>query len=152
MSAGFNGFRLSGSTDIELMVIDEHSNSRSPYRLTTSERMRGVANRIMFSRYYIIFYLVMTGLSLGTVILSLLEGGSQLFVSDVIPVLTAFLDDLLGGCPSTTWHILEIIVNGGMVLEVGTRWVGFGKVSGSVHDVSVRSRAHISRLDCSNTP
>jgi hypothetical protein len=50
------------------------SNSRSPYRMTTSERMRGVANRIMFSRYYIIFYLVMTGLSLGTVILSLLEG------------------------------------------------------------------------------
>lgn len=42
--------------------------------MTTSERMRGVANRIMFSRYYIIFYLVMTGLSLGTVILSLLEG------------------------------------------------------------------------------
>jgi hypothetical protein len=50
------------------------SNSRSPYRMSTSERMRGVANRIMFSRYYIIFYLVMTGLSLGTVILSLLEG------------------------------------------------------------------------------
>jgi hypothetical protein len=42
--------------------------------------MRGVANRIMFSRYYIIFYLVMTGLSLGTVILSLLEGESQLCV------------------------------------------------------------------------
>ncbi|KAJ9118993.1 hypothetical protein QFC24_005959 [Naganishia onofrii] len=34
---------------------------------------------------------------------------------------------IIGGCPSTTWHILEIIVNGGMVLEVGTRWVGFGK-------------------------
>ena len=80
----------------------------------------------------------MTGLSLGTVILSLLEGGSQLFVSDVIPVLTTFHDVLPGGCPSTTWHILEIIVNGGMVLEVGTRWVGFGKVSGSVHDSSVR--------------
>ncbi|KAI5455138.1 hypothetical protein NCC49_002409 [Naganishia albida] len=78
---------------------------KSPYHLPTSERLRGVANRIMFSRYYIIFYLAMTGLSLGTVILSLLEGG----------------------CPSMTWHILEIIVNGGMVLEVGTRWVGFGK-------------------------
>lgn len=47
---------------------------RSPYHLTTSERMRGVANRIMFSRYYIIFYLVMTGLSLATVILSLVQG------------------------------------------------------------------------------
>ncbi|KAJ9110357.1 hypothetical protein QFC20_002954 [Naganishia adeliensis] len=67
---------------------------KSLYHLPTSERLRGVANRIMFSRYYIIFYLAMTGLS---------------------------------GCPSTAWHILEIIVNGGMVLEVGTRWVGFGK-------------------------
>lgn len=47
---------------------------KSPYHLPTSERLRGVANRIMFSRYYIIFYLAMTGLSLGTVILSLLEG------------------------------------------------------------------------------
>lgn len=34
-----------------------------------------------------------------------------------------------GGCPSTTWHILEVIVNAGMVLEVGTRWIGFGKVT-----------------------
>ena len=67
----------SGTSDIELMLPNKHSNSRSPYRLTTSERMRGVANRIMFSRYYIIFYLVMTGLSLGTVILSLLEGDSN---------------------------------------------------------------------------
>ena len=48
--------------------------AKSPYHLPTSERLRGVANRIMFSRYYIIFYLAMTGLSLGTVILSLLEG------------------------------------------------------------------------------
>ncbi len=77
-----------------------------PYRLSTSERARGLANRILFSRYYIIFYLVMTGLSLATVVLSLKEGD----------------------CPGTAWHILEIVVNGGMVLEVGTRWVGFGKV------------------------
>ncbi len=35
-----------------------------------------------------------------------------------------------GDCPGTAWHILEIIVNGGMILEVGTRWVGFGKVHG----------------------
>lgn len=96
---------------------------KSPYHLPTSERLRGVANRIMFSRYYIIFYLAMTGLSLGTVILSLLEGEciNVLFTLS----LTSFLT---GGCPSTAWHILEIIVNGGMVLEVGTRWVGFGKV------------------------
>jgi hypothetical protein len=53
---------------------DRQTTFKSPYHLPTSERLRGVANRIMFSRYYIIFYLAMTGLSLGTVILSLLEG------------------------------------------------------------------------------
>jgi hypothetical protein len=62
--------------------FDTHSSTtttRSPYRLTTSERARGLANRILFSRYYIIFYLVMTGLSLATVILSLKEGELSLW-------------------------------------------------------------------------
>lgn len=92
----------------------------------------------MFSRYYIIFYLAMTGLSLGTVVLSLMEGESRASGSlevrevgaeplDVSLVATLVHGDS-GGCPSTTWHILEVIVNAGMVLEVGTRWIGFGKV------------------------
>lgn len=75
-SGAHHWFTLTGldvAKDASLVAM-YRSNSRSPYRMTTSERMRGVANRIMFSRYYIIFYLVMTGLSLGTVILSLLEG------------------------------------------------------------------------------
>jgi hypothetical protein len=73
----------------------------------------------------------MTGLSLGTVILSLIEG--PFGDVDNNPRNRGWLlihpGDGIGGCPSTTWHILEIIVNGGMVLEVGTRWVGFGKVN-----------------------
>ena len=46
--------------------------SRSPYHLPRSEQLRGVANRIIFSRYYILYYAVMMGLSLTTVVLSLI--------------------------------------------------------------------------------
>lgn len=46
--------------------------SRSPYRLPASEQLRGVANRIIFSRYYILFYFVMMTLSLATVVISLI--------------------------------------------------------------------------------
>ena len=45
--------------------------SRSHYHLPPGERLRGVANRIIFSRYYILFYFVMMCLSLGTVVISL---------------------------------------------------------------------------------
>lgn len=43
----------------------------SPYRLPRGEQLRGVANRIIFSRYYILFYFIMMSLSLTTVVLSL---------------------------------------------------------------------------------
>lgn len=46
--------------------------SRSQYHLSGSERFSGVANRIIFSRYYILFYFVMMSLSLTTVVLSLI--------------------------------------------------------------------------------
>jgi hypothetical protein len=45
--------------------------ARSHYHLSTPEQLKGVANRIIFSRYYVIFYFVMMCLSLGTVVLSL---------------------------------------------------------------------------------
>lgn len=45
---------------------------RSQYQLPASEQLRGVANRIIFSRYYLLFYLVMMALSLATVVLSLI--------------------------------------------------------------------------------
>lgn len=44
----------------------------SPYRLATGEQLRGVANRIIFSRYYILFYFIMMVLSLTTVVMSLI--------------------------------------------------------------------------------
>jgi hypothetical protein len=46
--------------------------TRSPYQVATGEQLRGVANRIIFSRYYILFYFVMMSLSLTTVVLSLI--------------------------------------------------------------------------------
>ena len=102
--------------------------SRSSYHLPASEQLRGVANRIIFSRYYILFYFVMMSLSLTTVILSLIatrefviqlavERGSRLMKTDE------------HRCPPIAWHILEIIVNVMMVVEVSTRWVAYGKVS-----------------------
>ncbi|GMK54192.1 hypothetical protein CspeluHIS016_0107780 [Cutaneotrichosporon spelunceum] len=80
----------------------------SPYRLPASEQLRGVANRIIFSRYYIVFYFVMMTLSLATVVLSLIATSQH-------------------ECPPPVWHILEVIVNTLMVLEVSTRWVAYGK-------------------------
>lgn len=44
----------------------------SQYRLQRGERLKGVANRIIFSRYYVLFYGVMMVLSLATVVLSLM--------------------------------------------------------------------------------
>ncbi|CAD6573585.1 MAG: hypothetical protein TREMPRED_000862 [Tremellales sp. Tagirdzhanova-0007] len=82
--------------------------SRSSYHLPASEQLRGVANRIIFSRYYILFYFVMMSLSLTTVILSLIATHEH-------------------RCPPIAWHILEIIVNVMMVVEVSTRWVAYGK-------------------------
>ncbi|ODN75541.1 hypothetical protein L202_06667 [Cryptococcus amylolentus CBS 6039] len=82
--------------------------SRSPYHLPRSEQLRGVANRILFSRYYILFYGAMMGLSLATLVLSLIATHK-------------------GDCPPIAWHIIEVILNGLMVLEVTTRWFANGK-------------------------
>lgn len=55
--------------------VNNNGNSmptRSPYHLPTSEKLRGVANRIIFSRYYVLFYFVMMSLSMVTVVISLM--------------------------------------------------------------------------------
>ncbi|WWC67111.1 uncharacterized protein I206_101018 [Kwoniella pini CBS 10737] len=82
--------------------------TRSQYHLPASEQLRGVANRIIFSRYYIIFYGAMMGLSFATLIISLIATHGN-------------------KCPPAVWHILEVVINVLMVLEVGTRWIAYGK-------------------------
>ncbi|ORX34909.1 hypothetical protein BD324DRAFT_633144 [Kockovaella imperatae] len=82
--------------------------TRSQYQIQPAEKFKGVANRIIYSRYYIGFYFIMMSLSLTTVVLSLRATHQR-------------------ECPPVSWHILEVIVNAMMVLEVSTRWVAFGK-------------------------
>jgi hypothetical protein len=95
---------------------------KSQYTIQTSERLKGVANRIIFSRYYILFYFIMMSLSLTTVVMSLMATRECLAMNRV--------DGLDKGiCPPKVWHILEIVINGMMVVEVTTRWVAYGKVS-----------------------
>lgn len=79
--------------------------ARSHYVLTKNEIARGIANRFVHSRVYIFLYLGMAALSVTTVALSLAEG-----------------------CPGLAFYILEVIVNGAMILEVAIRLVAFGKV------------------------
>lgn len=74
--------------------------------MTRSEITRGIANRFVHSRTYIFLYLGMAALSVTTVALSMSDG-----------------------CPGLAFYILEIIVNVSMILEVGIRFVAFGRVS-----------------------
>lgn len=71
--------------------------------------MRGVANRFVHSRAYILLYLIMAALSVTTVVLSLTDG-----------------------CPGPAFYILEVIINTSMILEVSIRLVALGRVSISV--------------------
>ncbi|KAG2062319.1 hypothetical protein BDR06DRAFT_946461 [Suillus hirtellus] len=78
--------------------------TRSIYALTRKEITRGIANRFVHSHTYIFLYLSMAALSVTTVVLSLSDG-----------------------CPGLSFYILEIIINTSMILEVGVRFVAFGR-------------------------
>jgi hypothetical protein len=78
---------------------------RTHYALTREEITKGIANRFVHSKAYILLYLGMAALSVTTVVLSLAEG-----------------------CPPTAFYVLEIIINGSMILEVTVRLVAFGRV------------------------
>ncbi|KIP10137.1 hypothetical protein PHLGIDRAFT_34074 [Phlebiopsis gigantea 11061_1 CR5-6] len=80
------------------------ASTRSIYSMTRDEITKGIANRFVHSRSYILLYLVMAALSVTTVVLS-----------------------LVNGCPTLPFYILEMIINGAMILEVAIRFVAFGK-------------------------
>jgi hypothetical protein len=85
----------------------EHPNSRPPrsiHAMTQDEIRKGIANRLLHSRTYIILYLVMAALSITTVVLSMREG-----------------------CPGLAFYILEIIINLTMIAEVAIRFLAFGR-------------------------
>ncbi|VDB86636.1 unnamed protein product [Peniophora sp. CBMAI 1063] len=77
---------------------------RSMYALTRSEITRGLANRFVHSRAYILLYLCTAALSATTVVLSLKDG-----------------------CPGVPFYILEVIVNVTMIGEVAVRFLSFGR-------------------------
>jgi hypothetical protein len=80
--------------------------TRSIHAMTRDEIRKGIANRVLHSRTYIILYLAMTGLSITTVVLSMRDG-----------------------CPGVAFYILEIIINSAMIAEVAIRFLAFGRVS-----------------------
>jgi len=99
--------------DLEAAEIDPLYNAggistpaptRSIYSMTREEIAKGLANRFVHSRAYIILYLAMAALSVTTVALS-----------------------LINGCPTLPFYILELIINGAMILEVAIRFVAFGR-------------------------
>lgn len=105
--------------------------SRSPYHLPASEQLQGVANRIIFSRYYILFYGAMMALSLATLVLSLVATRTFIiFINCQIewPLNSVVVAVDKGQCPPIAWHIIEFVLNALMVLEVTTRWIANGRV------------------------
>ncbi|GJE85849.1 ion transporter [Phanerochaete sordida] len=78
--------------------------TRSIYAMSRDEIAKGIANRFVHSRSYIVLYLAMAALSVTTVVLS-----------------------LVSGCPTLPFYVLELIINGAMILEVVIRFVAFGR-------------------------
>lgn len=121
-------------------------NQHSPYHLPPGEQLRGLANRIIFSRYYILFYFIMMSLSLTTVILSLVA-------TSMSKLSHQNLTKGKGQCPPWAWNVLEVVINLMMVAEVSLRWTAYGKVNESLftfrltvseisHDFAQRHRSH----------
>jgi cytochrome b561 len=91
-----------------LLVSDRslYRPTRSIHAMTRDEIRKGIANRVLHSRTYIILYLAMAALSITTVVLSMRDG-----------------------CPGVAFYILEIIINSAMIAEVAIRFLAFGRVS-----------------------
>ena len=77
--------------------------------MTRDEIAKNIANRFVHSGTYIMLYLGMAALSITTVVLS-----------------------LVNDCPTLAFYVLEFIINAAMILEVGIRFVAFGRVRGEL--------------------
>ena len=77
--------------------------------MTRDEIAKNIANRFVHSGTYIMLYLGMAALSITTVVLS-----------------------LVNDCPTLAFYVLEFIINAAMILEVGIRFVAFGRVRGKL--------------------
>lgn len=78
--------------------------SRTHYRLSRTEILKGLANRFVHSTAYLYFYGSMALASLMTVFISLIQD-----------------------CPGTLFYSLELTINALLIAEVGIRGYAFGK-------------------------
>lgn len=78
--------------------------SRTHYRLSRTEILKGLANRFVHSTAYLYFY------------------GSMAFAS----LMTVFIS-LIQDCPGTLFYSLELTINALLIAEVGIRGYAFGK-------------------------
>ncbi|KAG0291106.1 hypothetical protein BGZ96_005471 [Linnemannia gamsii] len=84
---------------------DSSSAMRSHHSLSRREVFQNLANRIIYSRFYMILYLVMAILSIWSIVLSFHQGCSS----------------------SSLFIVLESIINGTMIAEVALRLTALGK-------------------------
>ncbi|TNY21199.1 hypothetical protein DMC30DRAFT_416222 [Rhodotorula diobovata] len=82
---------------------DGSSSHRTPHFISRTEAIRGAANRVLFSQFYIFLYLSMAIISLATVVLS-----------------------ATSECPTLAFYILEIGINVTLIAEVTIRLLAFG--------------------------
>ncbi|KAG0299165.1 hypothetical protein BGZ98_010294 [Dissophora globulifera] len=78
---------------------------RSHHSLTRREIFQNLANRILYSKFYMVLYVVMAFLSIWSIFLSFHQGCSS----------------------SSLFIILESIINGTMIAEVAVRLTALGK-------------------------
>ncbi|KAI8883590.1 hypothetical protein K501DRAFT_89928, partial [Backusella circina FSU 941] len=90
-----------GGGDYDSAILQS---SRTQHHLTKSEMVQGMANRFMYSKFYIGLYLILATLSFITIVMSLKET-----------------------CPSTLFIIFEATINFAMIIEVTTRLLALGK-------------------------
>ncbi|CAG8698784.1 8596_t:CDS:2 [Dentiscutata erythropus] len=127
------------TTEVSVLMTNDtpitpSNTSHTQYTLSRAEFFHGLANRLIYSRFYTWLYLGMALLSVVSIILSFTEE-----------------------CQSTGFIILEIIINTVMIAEVVTRIVALGKKYHAIwkvnHDVKKVCNFYKSRnatIDFSN--
>ncbi|RGB32892.1 hypothetical protein C1646_762346 [Rhizophagus diaphanus] len=92
-------------TDNLVATSNSPNTPRTQHSLSRKEIVHGIANRIIYSRFYTWLYLGMVFLSVFSIVLS-----------------------LTNECQTTGFLILEVIINTVMIAEVITRFLALGKL------------------------
>ncbi|KAI7881481.1 hypothetical protein K492DRAFT_194332 [Lichtheimia hyalospora FSU 10163] len=92
--------------------------TRTPYWLTRSEMIQGMANRILYSRFYIALYIGLAALSVLSVLMSC-------FLA--VLVVRCPWQSLRETCPSPLFLLFEFVINMAMMMEVTIRFLALRK-------------------------